>query len=128
MDNGVRQDLILPAHLMASLALLFLFFMGAASLTSKPVTLTVYPRISSAPATLRLSLHIPRDAENRGVSVVADGTDFLRTTEIELEGTDAATVIPFTWYGVPAGNYAVTARLRGTHGFVSSDRVEIIVQ
>jgi hypothetical protein len=82
----------------------------------EPITLKVSPAVSFAPANLVVRTTIPSDAANRAVEIIAESSDFYRSSEIELEGDKAARTNTFEFRSLPPGTYEVRATLYGTGG------------
>src|SRR3990167_10432100 len=124
VNDGVRQDALIPAHLLAGLVLLFAVMCAFAALTTKPITLAVSPRVSFAPTTLYLRIFVPRDPANRAVRVDANGPDYARSSPWEGEGERATqTLFQVTWHLVPAGEYEVIASVVGVDRILGTDRI-----
>jgi hypothetical protein len=80
------------------------------------LTMKVSPAISFAPASLVVRAMIEADVQNRAVQVVADSTNFYRSSEIQLEGEKAPRTSTFEFRGLPPGIYEVRATLIGADG------------
>jgi len=87
----------------------------------------VTPRISQAPAQVRIPLVTP-NAENRALRVVADSGDFFRSSLLTLDGADAALVNEMSFKNLPGGEYEVTVTLLDAEGHATTvDRRMITV-
>ena len=80
------------------------------------MTLKVSPAVSFAPANLIVRAHIEADAQNRGVEIVAESTEFYRSSEIQLDGENAPRTNTFEFRSLPPGRYEVKATLLGPGG------------
>jgi len=80
------------------------------------MTLRVSPAVSFAPANLIMRARIEADAENRGVEIVAESTEFYRSSEIQLDGERAPRTTTFEFRSLPPGTYEVKATLLGPGG------------
>jgi hypothetical protein len=80
------------------------------------LTMTVWPAVAFAPATLIVRAHIESDSRNRAVEIVAESTDFYRSSEIQLDGDNAPVTNTFEFRSLPPGSYNVTATLFATGG------------
>ena len=80
------------------------------------MTLKVSPAIAFAPANLIVRAMIDADARNRTIEVVAESTDFYRSSEIQLEGDKAPRTSTFEFRSLPSGTYEVTATVRDASG------------
>ena len=80
------------------------------------MTLKVSPSVSFAPANLIVRTQIEADAQNRAVEIVAESTDFYRSSEIQLDGEHAPRTSTFEFRSLPPGKYEVKATLLGPGG------------
>jgi hypothetical protein len=80
------------------------------------ITIKVSPAIAFAPANLVVRATIPADADNRAVKIVAESTDFYRSSEMPLEGERAPRTTTFEFRSLPSGTYQVSANLMGADG------------
>jgi hypothetical protein len=80
------------------------------------MTVRVSPAVAFAPANLMVRAHIEADAQNRAVEIVAESTEFYRSSEIQLDGENAPRINTFEFRSLPPGNYEVTATLLGPGG------------
>jgi hypothetical protein len=90
---------------------------GLVVLTVLPVNggerlrLAVTPAHSFAPATVRIRATVEPSAENRVLAIVADGEDFYRSSEIQLDGDQSPKTTELQFSNLPGGEYEVTAVL-----------------
>jgi methionine-rich copper-binding protein CopC len=88
----------------------------------------VSPRISQAPAQVRIRAIVTPSAENRGLRVTADSGEFFRSSYLTLEGADAAPVTETSFKNLPGGEYEVTVTLVDSQGHATNvDRRTIMV-
>jgi hypothetical protein len=87
----------------------------------------VSPRISSAPAVVRIRAIVAPDAANRALHIVADSGSFYRSSMVPLDGANAAQVTETTLKNLPGGEYEVTVALVDTNGGRTSDRRQVMV-
>ena len=80
------------------------------------LTLKVSPAVCFAPANLIVRTMIEADADNRFVEIVAESSDFYRSSQIQLDGDKAPRTTTFEFRSLPPGAYDVTARLYGSGG------------
>jgi len=80
------------------------------------MTLKVSPAVSFAPANLIVRAQIEQDSRNRAVEIVAESTEFYRSSEIQLDGENAPRTNTFEFRSLPPGNYEVKATLLGPGG------------
>lgn len=93
-----------------------------------PLSLQVTPRVSFEPTRLKVIVRIEANADNRALRIEADSGSFYRSSDVSLEG-DAAAPLQVVWFDrLPAGQYRLTAQLRGTRGVraFASAKVNVI--
>ena len=76
----------------------------------------VSPAVAMAPAFLTVRVNVEAAAENRLLQVVAESPDFYRSSEIHLDGAQAAPIAVFEFRNLPSGLYQVTGVLVGVNG------------
>src|SRR5439155_24965013 len=69
------------------------------------LTMKVSPRQALAPVNLRVSVRIEPSADNRALTIVAETSDFYRSSQIQLEGDRAPRVVSVEYPNVPGGEY-----------------------
>ena len=87
----------------------------------------VSPRISSAPAVVRIRAIVTPDETNRVLHIVADSGSFYRSSMVPLDGANAALVTEMTLKNLPGGQYDVTVVLVDANGRRTSDRRDVVV-
>ena len=88
----------------------------------------VTPRISQAPAQVRIRAIVTPSAENRGLRVTADSGEFFRSSYLPLDGADAAPITDTSFKNLPGGEYEVTVTLVDSQGHATNvDRRTIMV-
>jgi hypothetical protein len=88
----------------------------------------VSPRISQAPAQVRVRAIVTPSAENRGLRVVADSGEFFRSSYLTLDGAAAAPITDTNFKNLPGGEYEVTVTLVDSQGHATNvDRRTIMV-
>ena len=80
------------------------------------MTIKVSPAVAFAPANLVVRTTVEADADNRSIEIVAESSDFYRSSEIQLEGDKAARTTTFEFRSLPPGTYEVRAKLFGPDG------------
>ena len=80
------------------------------------LTVKVSPAVCFAPANLIVRTMIEADADNRSVEIVAESSDFYRSSTIQLDGDKAPRTTTFEFRSLPPGSYDVTAHLYGSTG------------
>ncbi len=80
------------------------------------LTLAASPVSSFAPANLVVRVHVTPDPANRALEVIAESSDYLRSSRMQLDGEDAPKTITLEFRGLPHGDYAVWGRLIDSAG------------
>jgi len=73
--------------------------------------LAVSPGQSFAPSNLNIRARVVPHADNRALTVIAESTDFYRSSQIALEGDHAPAKLTFEFHGVPGGEYLISGIL-----------------
>jgi len=89
--------------------------------------LEVWPPVSAAPATLNVHAFVRPDDGNRAIQIVADSGSYYRSSLIQLEGADAASVTETTLKNLPGGEYLIVAVLFDADGKRTIDRRRVVV-
>jgi hypothetical protein len=88
----------------------------------------VTPRISSAPAQVRIRAIVSPSAENRGLRIVADSRDYFRSSYVPLDGDNAALITETSFKNLPGGDYEISVTLLDVEGQATSvDRRTVMV-
>jgi hypothetical protein len=82
----------------------------------EPVGLRVRPAVAFAPAFLKVHAVVEPDADNRSLEIVADSPEFYRSSQVPLDGDQAARTTTLEFRDLPTGTYEVTAILTGARG------------
>lgn len=80
------------------------------------VAIKVNPQVTYAPANLFVRARVEARAGNRRLEVSAESLNFYRSSEVQLDGEYAPRVLFFQLNGLPEGDYAVRATVRGADG------------
>jgi hypothetical protein len=98
-------------------------FSGICLLTAAPtldsserLAMKVSPLVAFAPGFLTVSVTVPADDENRLLQVVAESADFYRSSQVSLDGKNAAPLNVFKFSDLPSGSYEITSVLIGANG------------
>jgi hypothetical protein len=91
------------------------------------MTIRVSPAVSFAPANLVVRATIAADPDNRTVEIVAESSEFYRSSEIQLDGDRAPRTSVFEFRSLPPGTYEVKATLRGPSGERAAVRQQVNV-
>jgi hypothetical protein len=76
----------------------------------------VTPAMAFAPAYLKIQATIEPDADNRSLEIIADSPEFYRSSQVQLDGDQAAHTTMFEFRDLPGGTYEVRAILSGASG------------
>jgi hypothetical protein len=87
----------------------------------------VWPRVSTAPATIRVRAIVEPNVENRGLEVAADSGDFYRSSYVPMDGIDAAAVTETTLKNLPGGDYQISVVLVEAQGKQIIERTSVMV-
>lgn len=101
---------------LAASAAIFLVVAHPHAGQAEPLRLSVTPRITTAPATVKVIALIARNADNRELVVEADSGDYYRSSTIQLDGADAARAYEVWFRSLPPGEYLITAVVEDDHG------------
>lgn len=82
----------------------------------QPLRLQVTPVMAAAPAFISVRAMVEASEDNRALEIVAQSSDFFRSSRIELDGRDAPPLSVFQYPNLPPGLYEVSAFLIGTNG------------
>ena len=80
------------------------------------VSIHVSPAVAFAPAELVIRTSVEPDPGNRTLEIVADSSEFYRSSEIQLEGDRAPKTSMVQFHAVPGGEYEITAAVIGADG------------
>jgi hypothetical protein len=100
---------------------------GAPAIAESPVQLKINTRVLPLGADLRVIVNIPRDADNRALTIEADSEDYLRSSTIPLDGDLEAYTHQFWFTHLPIGQYEVVAKVVGTRGVRGTDTLVVTV-
>jgi len=85
-------------------------FVGPAALGAQDVVeLRIRGRYYSDPATVRITVAVEPNADNRLLRIEADGDRLYRSSEVPLEGENGQKVYTLEFRNLPAGNYTIRA-------------------
>lgn len=99
-----------------------LFLVGALMLAVTPLgggqrlAMKLAGTVAFAPADLVVQTTVPADEDNRAIEIVAESSDFYRSSEVPLEGKSAPRTTLFRFRSLPGGEYDVRAILKGPGG------------
>jgi hypothetical protein len=93
--------------------------------------IAVSPAQSFAPSNLHIQARVVPHAENRSLEIVAQSSEFYRSSRISLEGDRAAATNVFEFHGLPGGEYLISGILTDSHGHqraIAEQQVRVIRQ
>lgn len=92
------------------------------------LTMRVSPRVAHAPGRIVVRTTIEPHAGNRAIQIVAESTDYYRSSTQDLDGERAARTTVVQFKGLPLGVYRVSATLLGTDDeILATSRRDVIV-
>ena len=102
------------AFFAAGLAMLTALSTGASG--GRCLSISVSPTRAFAGTKLWVYTRVESARDHRAIEVIAESEDFYRGSEIALDGGRAPRTNTFEFRGLPAGDYAVRAVLKGVDG------------
>jgi hypothetical protein len=100
---------------------------GVGDARENRLRLDVFPRVSTAPAAVRIRVIVTPDATNRALQIVAESGSYYRSSMVPLDGANAASITETTLKNLPGGEYDVIVVLVGVDGRRTSDRRQVTV-
>jgi hypothetical protein len=95
--------------------------------TDSRLRIEVTPRISRAPAEVRIRAIVTPSEDNRALKIVVDSPDYFRSSYVQLAGADAASVTVTSFKNLPGGDYDVSVTLIDAQGDHTVDHRTIMV-
>jgi hypothetical protein len=83
--------------------------------TGERLSMRVSPTVAIAPADLVVRTVIESNAANRTIEIVAESTEFYRSSEVPLDGANAPRTTQLSLRNLPGGVYSVRAVLKGAN-------------
>ncbi len=87
------------------------------------LTVRVTPLILLTRSDARGIVTVPRHHDNRVLRVILESDDYFSTSDIQLDGEDAAQNHLLYWRGLPPGSYSVTVEVYGSAGLRDSTHI-----
>jgi hypothetical protein len=81
----------------------------------------------AAPATVSVVIAVEPGERNRALLVEADGEDYYRASEIELDGEKEKRLHSIEFRSLPAGEYVLRAQVRSKTGIIGKAEAELVV-
>jgi hypothetical protein len=100
---------------------------GVGDASESRLRIDVFPRISTAPAAVRIRAIVTPDAANRALQIVAESGSYYRSSRIPLDGANAASITEMTLKNLPGGEYDMVVVLVAADGRRISDRRQVTV-
>jgi len=82
--------------------------------TNEPLSLKVTPRVTMAGGGVITTVRVLRSPENRVLSISVDGPAYYSSTDVQLDGDQAAQIHSFRWISLPPGQYVVQVLVEGS--------------
>jgi hypothetical protein len=109
VNAGTLRRIILGAVGTASL------FVGSSLVAAQDVVeIRLRGRYFSDPATVRITVAVEPNADNRALRVEADGDRLFRSSEVVLNGEDGKRLHTLEFKNLPAGSYTIRAAVLST--------------
>jgi hypothetical protein len=101
---------------------------GVGDAEESRLRIDVFPRVSAAPAAVRIRAIVIPDVENRALQIVVESGSYYRSSLVPLDGANAAAITETTLKNIPGGEYEVTVALVDVTGRPRTmDRREVTV-
>jgi hypothetical protein len=110
MDGSMKKA-VLPTVVAAIVVAVSIHLMAG-----ERVAVHVTPQVAFAPANVSVSVMVENDEHNRWVEIIADSTDFYRSSEVQLDGENAPRTTQVLFRDLPRGVYEVRAVVRDGRG------------
>jgi hypothetical protein len=91
------------------------------------VEIRLYGHYFAEPATVRITVAVEPDAENRALRIEADSEDMFRASDITLEGADEKRLHSLEFKNLPAGYYTLRAEVRSATAVRGMAMQEVVV-
>ena len=102
-------------RLMAQVSVCLLVASGGVG-ADQPLALQVSPTLTPAPGFVNVRAIVEASDDNRLLEIVAESTEYVRSSTIQLDGVSAPRVSVFEFRNLPPGRYDVSGFLIGAHG------------
>ena len=93
---------------------LLMFVTGAVAVPAggkEKLGMAVSPKVSYAPATVRVRFNIERHADNRMLQVAVESGGYFRSSTIQIDGEDGPAAVTMEYDGLPPGEYVIAGFL-----------------
>jgi hypothetical protein len=95
--------------LLAGSIILFSLVVGASAL--QPITVSVYPTVALTTGTAQVRVRVERNEMNRTLVWEIDGSDYYRSSSVQLDGASAPRNWLFILRNLPEGEYNLRATI-----------------
>jgi hypothetical protein len=92
-----------------------------------PVQINVTANVVREDSTIMVTARVRPDARNRTLALSAESDAYLRRSVVQLEGANDAEIHQFVLKSLPAGQYVISAELRGTSNLLAVAQRELTV-
>lgn len=91
------------------------------------VEIRLHGRYFSEPATIRITVAVEPDADNRTLVIQADGDRLFRSSQVSLEGRNGRRIHTVEFKNLPAGYYVVRAEVHASAHVRGADEQYLVV-
>lgn len=78
---------------------------------TEKLQMAVSPKVSYAPAIVRVRFNIDRHADNRKLEVAVESGGYFRSSTIQIDGDDGPATVAIEYEGLPPGEYVIAGFL-----------------
>ena len=114
-------------NIILAFAIMAVLSVASGDAAESRLRIEVSPRISSAPAVVRIRAIVTPDAANRALHIVVDSGSYYRSSMVYLDGANVAAVTETTLKNLPGGDYEVSVALLEADGRRTVDKREVMV-
>lgn len=93
----------------------------------QPVSMRVTPQVTTAPATVSITVTVERHEDNLALLVEDESGEFYRSSVVGLEGDPAARTYTLVFRGLPPGRHVISATVSGLRGQRAAIRTTVTV-
>lgn len=95
---------------------IFLLLLAVPATGNEQISMRVTPTLSVEPAVIRVRVAVEPNDDNRTLEIVAESSDYFRSSQIDIDGASAARMNQFEYRGLPAGTYTIRSTVFGRNG------------
>ena len=119
--NAVRSAIALGTILVVAM------ISGVSSPAKEVVEIRLRTAVWSAPATVPIIVAVEPGADNRALFIEADGEDYYRSSEVELDGEKEKRLHTIEFKSLPAGAYVLRAEVRSDTKVLGTSQQKLLV-